>query len=129
MTEESLRVPQRDRDGHPHVGQTELSFSGPVDEVDQAVHDRLRVDDDLDLVIRDVEEVMQLDHLERLVHHRRRVDRDLGAHLPCRMLERILNSYVAKFLERELAEGSARARPAAAPDGGEVLAPAALPDG
>ena len=53
------------------------------------VHDRRRVDDDLDRVVRQVEEEVRLDQLEALVRERRRVDRDLRPHLPGRMRERV----------------------------------------
>ena len=51
------------------------------------MHDRLRVDDDLDVVVVDAEQLAGLDYLEPLVHERRGVDRDLRPHLPGRMGE------------------------------------------
>ena len=57
----------------------------PSHSCDQRVHDRLRVHDDVDAVVRRAEQVVGLDHLEALVHQRRRVDRDLAAHRPGRV--------------------------------------------
>ena len=52
----------------------ELGDRGAVGELDHRVHDRLRVHDDLDLVVVDAEQLVGLDHLEALVHQRGRVD-------------------------------------------------------
>ena len=77
-------------DRHPHVRVAEMGQGRAVDEVDQRVDQRLRVDDDVDPLVRHPEQMVGLDQLEALVHQRRRVDRDLAAHLPGRMRERLL---------------------------------------
>src|SRR5215208_506596 len=66
--------------------------------------------DDVDLVVRDAEQVVSLDQLEPLVHQRRRVDRDLAAHRPRRMRERLVHRHVLELLARAPAEWSARGR-------------------
>ena len=48
---EPLRVRQGVADREPHVGLGELGDRRPVAELDHRVHDRLRVDDDLDAVV------------------------------------------------------------------------------
>ena len=72
-------------DAEPHVGQRQLGHGGAVGELDHRVHDRLRVDDDLDAVVGRAEQLVGLDHLEALVHQRRRVDGDLRPHVPGRV--------------------------------------------
>ncbi len=44
-----LRIRERVLDRQPHVGDAELRDHRPVDELDHRVHDRLRVDDHVDL--------------------------------------------------------------------------------
>ena len=57
-------------------GGDDLRERRAVGELDHGVHDRLRVDDDLDALVRDVEQQVRLDHLQALVHQRRRIRRD-----------------------------------------------------
>ena len=91
----------------PHVGDAELRDDRAVDQLHHRVHDRLRVDDDVDLIGGDVEQPVRLDHLEPLVHQRRRVDGDLPAHLPRRMLQRRVRRRRARA-PRAAARGTAR---------------------
>ena len=58
-------------DGQAHVGVGELGDGGAVGHLDHGVHDRLRVDHDVDGVVVDVEQLVGLDHLQALVHERR----------------------------------------------------------
>ena len=81
-----------------------------VAEADEPVHDRRRVDDDLDPVVREAEEEVRLDHLEPLVGERRRVDRDLRAHRPRRVRERLLRRDVGELVARASAERAAARR-------------------
>ena len=97
---------ERVGDRHPHVGVAEMGEGRAVDEVDQRVDQRLRVDDDVDAVVGDAEQVMGLDQLEALVHQRRRVDRDLAAHLPGRVGERLLAGHAREV--RATSERAAR---------------------
>ena len=78
-------------DGQAHVGHGQLGDGGAVGVGDHRVHDRLRVDHHVDLVVADAdavlpgrraEQLVGLDDLEALVHERRRVDGDLRAHDP-----------------------------------------------
>ncbi len=64
-----LRPAQRVGDRDAHVRLAELGQHRAVAERDQAVHDRFRMDQDLDLLLRQAEQVMGLDQLEALVHH------------------------------------------------------------
>ena len=82
---DAVRVGQGVADGQAHVGQRELGDGGAVGELDHRVHDRLRVDDDLDAVVADAEQLVGLDDLEALVHERRGVHGDLRSHAPGRM--------------------------------------------
>ena len=54
------------------------------------------------------EQVVGLDDLQALVHERRRVDRDLAAHVPRRVLQRVLDADVLELGARAPAEGAAR---------------------
>ena len=91
-----LGVVQRVGDRHPHVRIAEVGQRGAVAQLDQAVDDRLGVDDDVDLLVGRPEQVVGLDQLEALVHQRGRVDRDLAAHRPGRMRERLLDGHAAR---------------------------------
>ena len=71
-----------------------------VDELDHRVHDRLRVDDHVDAVPRDVEQLVGLDQLEPLVHQRRRVEGDDRPHGPGRVGERVGDGDVARARRR-----------------------------
>ena len=106
----TLRVRQRVGDRHAHVGVAEMRQRGAVPEAHHGVHDGGRVDDDLDPVVREVEEEVRLDQLEPLVHERRRVDRDLRAHAPGRMRERVGRLDVGEVGAAAAAEGPARGR-------------------
>ena len=64
-------------DGDSHVGNAELREPGAVAELDEGVHDALRVDHDVDLRRVQVEQPARLDHFKALVQQRRRVDSDL----------------------------------------------------
>ncbi len=61
---------ERIGDRRAHVRVAEMSECGAVDEGDQGVDDRLRVDDHVDPLVGDREEVVGLDDLEPLVHER-----------------------------------------------------------
>ena len=105
----ALRVGQRVRDRHAHVRVAEVRERRAVAEAHERVHDRRRLDDDLDPLVRELEEEVRLDQLEPLVRERGRVDGDLRAHAPGRMRERLVRRDVA-----ELVAGAAAERPAGA---------------
>ena len=114
---DALGVVQRVGDRHAHVRVAEMRERGAVAQLDQAVDDRLRVHDDVDLLVRRAEQVVGLDQLEPLVHQRRRVDRDLAAHRPRRVGERLLDRDVLEVLALEAAERAARGGQDQAVDG------------
>ena len=68
-----------------------------VGELHDPVHQRLRVHDHVDALVRRAEQVMGLHQLEALVHQRRRVDRDLAAHRPRRVRERLRDRHVLEL--------------------------------
>ena len=68
---------------------------GAIVQMNHRVDDRLRVDHNVDLGVRNPEEVVGLDQLQALVDQRRRVDRNLAAHLPGGMRKRLLASHLA----------------------------------
>ncbi len=88
----------------------ELRDERAVHELDERVDQRLRMDDDVDALLRQAEEEVRLDDLEALVHHRRGVDRDLRPHLPRRVRERVRDRDRVEGVEAPLAERAARRR-------------------
>ncbi len=73
-----------------HVRAAQLREHRAVGQRDEAMHDGLRMDQDVELGGRQSEQMMRLDQLEPLVHQRRRIDGHLGSHRPVRMIERLL---------------------------------------
>ena len=54
-----------------------------------------------------IKKPMRFDHFKRLVHKRGAVDGDLGSHLPCWMIQRLLNCGVESVLAAPCAKWSA----------------------
>ena len=104
---ETVRRAEGETDREAHVGHRELGDGGAVDELHHAVHDRLRVHHDVDLVEGDAEQLVGLDHLEALVHERRRVDGDLGAHVPGGVAQRVGDGDLLELLAGEAPERTA----------------------
>jgi hypothetical protein len=65
-----------------HRRHAHLRENAAIDELHHRVNHALRMDDDLDAVVRQAEEIVRFDDLERLVRQRRAVDRDLPPHAP-----------------------------------------------
>ena len=59
------------RNGYAHVGTAKLRDQRAIAKLDQAVHDRLWMHQDIDLVRTKLEQMMRFNELEALVHHRR----------------------------------------------------------
>ena len=70
---DALGPAQRVGDRRAHVRAAELRQHRAVAIRDHAVDDRLRMHQDLDLLVRQPEQVVRLDQLEALVHHGRRI--------------------------------------------------------
>ena len=104
---DALGVVQRVGDRHAHVRVAEVREGGAVAQQDVGVHDRLRVYDDVDPLVRRAEEVMGLDQLEALVHQRGRVDRDLAPHRPRGVLEGLLDAHALEVGAAAAAERAA----------------------
>ena len=107
---DAVRPVEPERDRQAHVGRRGLGDRGSVDELDHRVHDRLRVHDDLDAVVLDVEEQVRLDDLEPLVHERGGVRRDDEPHVPRRMGERLGRGDLGELLAAS-ARGTDRPTP------------------
>ena len=105
----TLRIGERVRDRHAHVGIAEMRERRAVAEAHERVDDRRRLQHDLDSLVGDVEEEVRLDQLEPLVGERRGVDGDLRPHPPGRMCERLLGRDIAELVARQTAERTARA--------------------
>jgi hypothetical protein len=107
---EALGMGQGHRNGHAHVGETQLRQDRRVDVLHQRVHDGLGVHHDVDALGRYVEEPASLDDLETLVHERRRIDRDLRSHVPVRVVERLFHRRPGDLLGTPGAKGPTRRR-------------------
>src|SRR5262245_31778889 len=110
----------RDRDAH--VGAAQLRDERAIAEFDQAVHDRLRMDQDVDLLRSQRKKMIGFDQLEPFVHQRGRVDRHLRAHRPVGMLEGLLDRCRSDGLR---ARGSERTSGGSENGAAHVLASAA----
>src|SRR5882724_10992620 len=75
-----------------------------VAEANERMHDRGRLEHDLDAVVRDVEEEVRLDQLESLVGEGRGVHGDLRAHAPRRMREGLLRVHADELVPPPSAE-------------------------
>ena len=92
-----------------HVGDTELRLDAPVGELHHRMHNALRMNENIDVPVRDVEEDVRLEDLETLVHHGRRVHRDLGTHLPAWMGKSLSHGDPGQRRQGTAQEGPARA--------------------
>ena len=62
--------------------------------------DRLRMNNDVDLLRRNVKKPSCLDHFQPFIHQRRRIDRDPFSHPPCGMLQSLLRRDISELLDR-----------------------------
>ena len=81
-----------------HIGYAELCFDRTILELYGTVYNRLRVNQNLNLLGIDAKEPLGLNDLEALVHHRSRVDGDLGTHIPCGVPQGISLRHVSDLL-------------------------------
>ena len=100
----AVRIGERVRDRHAHVRISQVRKRCTIAKPNQCMNDRRRVHDDVDVVIRQVEEEMRLDQLEPLVRKRCGVDRDLRAHVPGRVRKRFARCDAFQVLARSPAE-------------------------
>ena len=91
-----------------HIWLPELCFDAAVAELHHRVNYRLRVNDNLYFVCRNIEEPTCLYHLEPFVHHRCRVDSDFCPHLPSRVSQGVVSCGKPQIVFRSISERSAR---------------------
>src|SRR2546421_7348746 len=65
---------------------------------------------DIDAVESHIEEFVRLNYFQALVHQRGTVNGDLGAHVPCRMCERVRDGDMLQLVARTAAEWAAACR-------------------
>ena len=94
-------------DGDAHVREAQLGLDRAVHELDERVDDAFRVHNCLDAVIWHPEQAMRLDDLQPLVHQGGGIDGDLGAHVPGRVVQRIVYGHGGKFFQPPLPKWSA----------------------
>jgi hypothetical protein len=83
----SVRIAQGELNGQLHIRQTHLGLHAAIFELNNAVHDALRMHDYIDLLGFQPKKPLGLYHLQPFVHHAGTVDGDLGAHVPVGMLQ------------------------------------------
>ena len=66
-----------------------MGLERPVDKLHQRMDNRLRMDDDIDVVVGDAKQIVRLDNLKALVEQGRGVDCDSLPHRPRRVRQRI----------------------------------------
>src|SRR5260221_1023296 len=106
----TVRVGERVQNGQLHAWRTELSHHAAVDELDERMHDALRMHDDVDALVRNAEEIVGLDHLQGLVGKRGAVHGDLRSHLPCGMPQRLLRCRIRDAVGTPVTKWTARRR-------------------
>src|SRR5271169_29070 len=101
------RKRERVLNGHAHIGGSELSENGAVDEFDEGMDGGLRMDDDVDLIGAHSEQPAGFDDLETFVHHGGGIDGDAVAHLPVRMRKGLFCRDARELREGRFAERAA----------------------
>src|SRR5207244_2742714 len=74
----AVRMRERVQHGQFHARDAELGQDAAVHELDERMYDALRMDNDLDALVRQTEQIVRFDDLERLVGECRAIDRDLA---------------------------------------------------
>ena len=87
-----------------------MAQNGAVGEFHQRVHDRLRMDQNVQLVIADAEKNAGFYQLQPLVHQGRGIDGDFRAHLPGGMAQGVFRGGGEDLLSGPCAERTARSR-------------------
>ena len=105
---QALGIRQRVGDRNRHVRNRHLRDHRAVDHLDHRMDDALRMNHDGDLLGRQIEQPVRLDHFEPLVHQGRGIDRDLAAHPPGRMIERLGDGYRCETIGRKAEKRTAR---------------------
>ena len=109
-----------------HIGRTELCNHRAIDELDQRMHDRLRMDHTAIWSTSRSNSQRASMISKRLVHHRGRIDRDLRSHVPGGMGQGFGDRHFGQSV-RACGGGTARrwpsARSAAPPRGGRPARP------
>ncbi len=89
----ALGIGQGIRDRYAHVRVADMRECRAIAEPDEAMYDRTRMHDDVDPLVRNIEQIVSLDQLEALVRKRGRVDRDLRPHGPGGVRESLLHAH------------------------------------
>src|ERR1700722_10710028 len=105
-----------------------MSKYAAIEKLKHGVNRRLRMHQDFHLRRRQVKEPARFDHFEALIHQRGRVNSDALPHLPCGMIERLLDSDGTEFRPGRIQKRSARSGQPDAFDFFHAPAPQALVD-
>src|SRR5689334_2974578 len=106
-TDEAMRVRQGELDGESHIGQSQLCQLRAVDKLHDRVDDTLRMNQNVNALVRSGEEPMGLNHFKTLVHERRGINSDLASHPPRRMSQGVGCSHCPQGCGRCSAKRSA----------------------
>ena len=115
------RPGQTMRDRNTHIGRAKLGDHRAVAELDQPMHDRLRMNDHVERLGPSANRWWASINSSPLFIRVAEVDRDLRPHRPSRMLERLLHRHLADRLDRP---GAERTAGGGQHDAAYVLAPA-----
>ena len=104
---DALRPRERIGDRRSHIRRGKMGKCRAVGISNEAMHDRLRMHDDAELLRGKPEQEMSLDHFKALVHQCRAVDGNFRAHRPVRMRDRLFRRH-ALPCARASTRGTAR---------------------
>ncbi len=116
-------------DGKAHIRRTDLGDHGAVVVLDHGVNEALRLHDDVNPVVIDIEKPMRLDNFKAFIEHGCRINRDFLPHVPRGMREAIGKRHPFQFVFRLAAEGAAGRRQNEAMNVPRVLAQKRLENG
>src|SRR5688572_11029225 len=108
VVRDSFRMRERVEHRQLHCRNAHLSDDAPVDEFDERMDDALRVNNDFDAVVGQIEQNVRLDYLERFVRERSAVDRVLPPHAPGRVPQSIRDTHPGETLRAPPAKRSTR---------------------
>ncbi|MNZ93793.1 hypothetical protein D3C78_1128800 [compost metagenome] len=106
----AIRIGQRILNRHAHIGKAHLCNNTMIHKFYVRMNDALRVNNDVYLIIRHIEQPSGLYNLKSFIDHCCGINCNLGSHRPIRMIKCLRNGHPFKLLPCPIAEGAARSR-------------------